>query len=132
MTAFLGGINYTVYMALNNDDIFIDNQCFDMVHEGEMIDLYRTVTTMIDIIRNNDVDHIIIDDGITRLVVEYVILTVINALDDKIEIEGLDNLLDYESTKNILSLPSDEDEAQDIYTKFREFLSKSIADSYQE
>ena len=131
MTAILGGIGYTACLTLNDGDITIDNQCFDMFYEGETIDLYRTITTMLDIIRNNDVDHIIIDD-ITRWAVEYVILTVINALDDGIEIEGLDNLLDYGFTKNILTLPSDEDEAQDIYKKFREFLTKSIADSYQE
>lgn len=131
VTLTLGGPGYEALAILKDGDKDILTQYCELWYKGETVNLYAAINTLINTIRNNGVDCIIIDDDITRWAVEYVILTVINAIDSNVEIKYLDRLPDYEATKNLVKTPSNEEDAQENYVKFRATLTKAIADNYR-
>lgn len=52
--------------------------------------------------------------------------------DDGIEIEGLENVPDYDTTKNIVKEASNDADIHELYLQFRKTLTDAIANSVTE
>ena len=88
---------------------------------------------MIGAIRDNDVAYLVIGDDMTRWATEFVIMMVMIAIkDDGIEVEGLENIPDYDTTKNIVKEASDDATIHELYLQFRKTLTDAIANSVTE
>ena len=134
-TATIGGSYYnpTLVIKSNDDESIVFEYQSELYLDGETINLAKTIYDMIGAIRDNDVAYLVIGDDMTRWATEFVIMMVMIAVkDDDIEIEGLENIPDYDTTKNIVKEAPDDATIHELYLQFRKTLTDAIANSVTE
>ena len=125
--------NPTLVIKNNDDESIVFEYQSELYLDGEIVNLAETIYDMIGAIRDNDVAYLVIGDDMTRWATEFVIAMVLYAIrDDGIEIEGLENVPDYDVAKTIVKETSNDATIHELYVQFRKTLTDAIADSVKE
>ena len=134
-TATIGGSYYnpTLVIKDNDDESIVMEYQSELYLDGETINLSEMINDMIEAIRTNNVVCLVIGDDMTRWATEFVIMMVMIAIkDDGIEVEGLENIPDYDTTKNIVKEAPDDATIHELYLQFCKTLTDAIANSVTE